>query len=890
MRTRHALLAALLMAACAESTTGPSPGAGRPATLEVVTGAGQRAAVGTPLPNAIRLRAVDAGGRPVAGAIVALVADPGNGTITPALDTADANGEVTASWLMPARVGPVQGRAAVGGVDPMLLAATADAGGVMHLVVRSGTAIGGDAGTALDTAVVVEARDGYGNPVPGATVSFQVGAGGGSVSPGSQVTDAEGTVVARWQASPVEGAHTLTVRSGGATTSVVAAMMPPVVHPRVVLGRSWGCHIRPNEEMLCWGANDRGQLGDGTTDTRSVPTSTTPAIRWRSVAVSRGATSTAAMCGVTTGHELQCWGDGTLAAAPVPTAVPGAPAAGKVVLGTSHACALAIDQRIWCWGSNSAGQLGDGSNTTRLVPALVAVDRRFRDVGAGNGFTCGLSTVGEVWCWGSNSSGQLGTGSGVSSAVPMRVASDLRFGELVAGQNQACARALAGDWFCWGLDAFGAVSMGRSGVGRTDIPVPAVTTPGFTRLATNYNSSCALDDGGRAWCWGFNGQRILGDPTLDGERQEPGLVATGLRFVEIATGDYATCGRTADGALHCWGFNLLSRVGVPDRSVQLDPVAVSGVPPLASIAVDENLSCGLTAAGAAWCWGLDRAPAQVPGGPFTMVDVGGGWPNTISTNLGPGACGLTPGGTAMCWGDRSYFGLGAGVAEAPFAIGGGHVFSTISLGRAMACGLEAGAVWCWGADRGTPSQDPALPVTTAYGESFTSLDVSYPSICALTAAGELHCGFRSWTTAPPAAAPFTYGGSRVMLASGCGLFADGSAFCHNDNSRAFPAGTFAALGDGSCGTGGDGVIRCWGSQDGGRLGDGVASGYAQSPVPVAPGLGLVKVSVSSVHGCGLTAAGAAWCWGTGRRGELGNGAGQYILTPVPVLNADGSVP
>lgn len=162
----------------------------------------------------------------------------------------------------------------------------------------------------------------------------------------------------------------------------------------------------------CVGRNDAGQLGDGTTETRTA-----------AVAVFGGL------------HF------------------------GSLVVGANHSCAIDDTGRAYCWGKNDAGQLGDGSFVAlRTVPVPVSGGLSFQMLTAGADYSCGLVATGEAYCWGANSYGQLGTGSaGNSSATPVRVAGGLRFSQLAAGRTHTCGTVgnvvglgYQGRAYCWG--------------------------------------------------------------------------------------------------------------------------------------------------------------------------------------------------------------------------------------------------------------------------------------------------------------------------------------------------------------------------------------------------------------------------------------------------------
>jgi alpha-tubulin suppressor-like RCC1 family protein len=179
--------------------------------------------------------------------------------------------------------------------------------------------------------------------------------------------------------------------------------------------------------MLCWGANDYGQLGDGTTTSRPTPGEVT-ALAGRVAHLAAGASHS---CAQTPEGELYCWGDnrygqlgtGDRTNQPLPKKVVGsADASAKVFAGGAHSCAIHADGSFWCWGDNRSGQLGVGDTEPRLTATRVdALGSDVTAAYAGGAHTCVLRTDGSVWCWGNNQYGQLGVAVGSKATSPVRV-------------------------------------------------------------------------------------------------------------------------------------------------------------------------------------------------------------------------------------------------------------------------------------------------------------------------------------------------------------------------------------------------------------------------------------------------------------------------------------
>jgi len=179
--------------------------------------------------------------------------------------------------------------------------------------------------------------------------------------------------------------------------------------------------------IFCWGDNNDGKLGDGTNISRNVPTKVQANLTF--VTVSAGDLFT---CALTADGSAYCWGQntrgelgsgGTIQNQFFPVAVAGGLSFSKISSGAGHTCAItSATAELYCWGLNSSGQLGDLTSTNRTVPTHVAGNLTFDAVSAGTDHTCGHAIGGGIiYCWGSNAAGQVGDGTTLSHNIPIRV-------------------------------------------------------------------------------------------------------------------------------------------------------------------------------------------------------------------------------------------------------------------------------------------------------------------------------------------------------------------------------------------------------------------------------------------------------------------------------------
>ena len=298
---------------------------------------------------------------------------------------------------------------------------------------------------------------------------------------------------------------------------------------------------------------------------------------------------------------------------------------------------------------------------------------------------------------------------------------------------------------------------------------------------------------------------------------------------------------------------------------------------------------------------------------FTALSAGAGY-----------ACALTTAGSAYCWGSNGFGRLGDGTGQdqtTPIPVAGGLRFVALSAGSLHACGVTtAGAAYCWGLNRNGELGDGTLtdrfsPVAVLGGLTFAAVSAGGNFTCGVATTGAGYCwgennnGMLGDGTRNPrsVAVPVSGGLSFLEISASslfaCGLTTGAAAYCWGNNSngllgdgtithRTTPgpvAGglSFVALSAGeggfnhTCGLTAAGAAHCWGPNYAGALGDGTTL-HRSSPVPVAGGLSFTAVEAGAGHSCGLTAEGAAYCWGWNRYAQLGDGTTTDRLTPVPV--------
>ena len=390
------------------------------------------------------------------------------------------------------------------------------------------------------------------------------------------------------------GSATITATSGSVSATAVVNTIASLTLASVRAGSHYSCGVAPNGSAFCWGANDMGQLGNGTTTDVFGPTPVSGGLSFTSMSI-----QWAGGCGLVSGGSAWCWGSageptssgGALGGGHSNSAVPVALVGGLTFTAVSdadgQACGLTAGGAAYCWGWNRYGQLGNGTTTDSPIPTAVSGGLTFTELSAGgDDHACGLTSVGVAYCWGANGSGQLGASSTDTctipsgsptpcSLTPIMVAGGLTFSALSAGTwGYTCGVTTGGAAYCWGSDSYGQLGNGTTTTSPTPVPVSGGLT--FTSISAGEHT-CGLAAGGVAYCWGFNRHGQLGNGGTTNSAM-PVAVSGGLAFAAISAGTQHTCGLTTNGAVYCWGWNDRGQLGDGTQTEHWVPIKVLGQP------------------------------------------------------------------------------------------------------------------------------------------------------------------------------------------------------------------------------------------------------------------------------------------------------------------------
>ncbi len=412
-----------------------------------------------------------------------------------------------------------------------------------------------------------QARDANANPISGVRFLWV------SSDPGVATVDTTGLAIA-----VDRGEVTITAAAGVPGRASLTVALRTFV--QVSAGEGHSCGLTVDGEAFCWGRNVEGQLGDNSNTPSNVPVPVGGGHQFTSITAGFFHS-----CGVTTVGEVRCWGanasgqlgDNSNTPRNLPVPVAGSRSWIQVDAGSAHTCAIErTTAAVFCWGGNGFSQLGDGTNNPTTAPLQVP-GVTATSVRAGDSHTCAVAASGAGTCWGSDLAGELGDGPATTGPGPVPVTPTVPPEPLMvvdAGTVFSCGTVQSGRGYCWGINTLGELGNG-TGFG-SDVPVPVSGGLGFTSIDAGVEFACGVSlTGADAYCWGDNDAFQLGNGTGIPGSGTPLLVSGALDLVAVSTGTAHACAVTTDGDAYCWGLNLAGQLGDGTNFNSATPVRVT---------------------------------------------------------------------------------------------------------------------------------------------------------------------------------------------------------------------------------------------------------------------------------------------------------------------------
>lgn len=434
------------------------------------------------------------------------------------------------------------------------------------------------------TAVKATVTDQNGVAQTGKTVTFQVPTGA-TASPASAVTDSNGfasttvnlgspwakpgstaTVVALCESTSatgvltVLGSNLLQAPSSSKTFAQTELVFPSAVVQAVAVGFYGPTTyvVLENGSIWCRGANESGQLGDGTT--------------------SRGRTDWAPIPNLTDVVQVAAMG--------------------------SSAFALRSDGTVWAWGDNAGGSLGDGTTTSTSTPIQIAVGGRAVQLTTGNAAAYVVLDDGTVAAWGANGYGELGDETTTNRSRPGKVLAIAAgssqplsgVASVAAGWSYALARLSDGTVASWGYNAYGQLGLGTTGDVHRPTLIPGMHS--IAAVSANAFDGYALSTSGALVAWGNNQNGSVGDGTTTNRLSPVAVSGLSSDVSQVIGSGYEGAYRLtaqvvlADGSVRTWGMNNMGQLGDGSTTTRLAPITPTlpaGCPGIATLGQSKTV-------------------------------------------------------------------------------------------------------------------------------------------------------------------------------------------------------------------------------------------------------------------------------------------------------------
>lgn len=332
--------------------------------------------------------------------------------------------------------------------------------------------------------------------------------------------------------------------------------------------------IKSDGTLSTWGNNTFGQLGDGTTTAKTLPTQIGSATNWKTIVAGGNHNLALKFDGTLWAWGANTYGqfgDGTITDKALPTQI-GTATDWSAIAGHGHTLALKTDGTLWAWGFNAYGQLGDGTIIDKTVPTQIGTATNWSAIAAGPNHSLALKTDGTLWAWGYNLSGQLGDGTTLNKTVPTQIGTGIDWSAISAGSLHSLALKTNGTLWAWGGNSSG--QMGNGTTVDTIAPSQIGTATNWGAISGGYLYTAARKSDGTLWAWGDNSSGQLGDGTTS-NKTAPVQIGSATNWGEISAGIVHTVALKTDGTLWTWGGNSSGQLGDGTTTSKTAPVQIS---------------------------------------------------------------------------------------------------------------------------------------------------------------------------------------------------------------------------------------------------------------------------------------------------------------------------
>ena len=567
-------------------------------------------------------------------------------------------------------------------------------------------------------------------------------------------------------------------------------------------------------------------------------------------------------------------GDGTTTSRGVPAQV-GTATWVALACGNAHTMAVKSDGTLWGWGYNNAGQLGDGSTTQRNTPVQIGTATNWRSVECGYAHTLAIKTDGTLWAWGWNGYGEVGDGTTINRSVPTPIGTATNWVAVAGGDDHSMGVRSDGTLWGWGLNNYGQLADGTTT--QRLAPVPSGTLTNWTAVTCGFGHSAGVQSGGTIWAWGNNSYGQIGDGTTS-TRSSPYQVGAGSTWAAVIAGRNHTAAVRTDGALWTWGDNGSAQLGDGTLTQPNGPVQIGTTTTWSAVNCGYQHTMALAGDGTLWSWGSvpnssgergdggdsQRLAPALAGAGTASSAASGSFHNVV----------IKGDGTLWAWGYNGYGQLGDGtynLGHTPAQIGASTSWARVACGLNHTTAIKSdGTLWGWGlnssyqvGDGTTSTRQAPVQIGTATNWAKVACGSNYG--IALQTDGTLW-GWGLNTNGQLGNGTTTQAFSPVQI----GTATDWSAIaCGATHTMALKS---------------DGSLWAWGNNGNGRLGNGTST-QSTIPIQITSAVAWAAVACGSTHTVAIKIDGTLWAWGANTLNQLGDGTVTQRISPVQIGTA-----
>jgi alpha-tubulin suppressor-like RCC1 family protein len=622
--------------------------------------------------------------------------------------------------------------------------------------------------------------------------------------------------------------------------------------------------IKTDGSLWVWGANFRGQLGDGSIIAKSSPVQTVSSgTNWRQVSVGQSHTGA-----VKTDGTLWLWGCGwfgrignglnfTHISSPVQT-ISGGTDWKQVSVGRVHSGAIKTNGTLWTWGSNHDGQLGNGNRTA--VNTFTAFDSNanwafdtdgtsyYQKASTGNYHAAAIKNDGTLWLWGSGSGGILGTGIVSNTSSPVQTISGGTNWRMVsAGRFHDAAIKTDGTLWLWGVGQLGRLGTGT--VYAASSPVQTISGgTNWRQVNVGEFHTTAIKTDGTLWAWGPGYYGTNGNNSTIDISSPVQTVSGGNNWKQVSSGRYISAAVKTDGTLWLWGANCHGIIGNNTVGInRSSPVqTISGGTNWKQVSVGRYVTAAIKTDGTLWSWGgcgtfyqnhsaFGDDGNQSRSSPVQTVSGGTNW-KVVSASYA-GAAAIKTDGTLWTWG------LNSGGRAGGRSIGSFEPSQRTTPAATGWCGVYTNSGWFNSGNSMAVRCDNNLLVTGVASYGILGPNISADVCYGFSSPAQTVSGGNNW---------------KQISVGGCATAAIKT----------------------------DGSLWLWGMGQRGELGTNSRAHFTSPVQTVSGGLNWKSVSKPNIYAsAAVKTDGTLWMWGTNFSGVLATN--NLISHSSPVQTVSG---